>query len=178
MISSPKVIVKKVGSLASVFDGCVSKFVRGYFRRVNRCSDQKTRIGYQYYHHFILSVPILASDFIPLRNSSSWSQFFTNQSAPDSVFSQLSWPLRHHLLVFIDPVNAAWHGNSAFPKLGYFHHAVIACFSRRKSGYLPLDGGYCWSGRGGHYHQSLFQARCHGMHFTALVPRWSGQGCP
>ena len=31
MISSSNVKLQKVGSLASVFDGCVSKFARGYF---------------------------------------------------------------------------------------------------------------------------------------------------
>jgi hypothetical protein len=33
---------------------------------------KKARLGYQYRHHFILPVPILASDFIPLRHLSSW----------------------------------------------------------------------------------------------------------
>jgi hypothetical protein len=68
MISSPNVNLQKVGSLASVFNGCVSKFARGYFRRVEQFPDQKARLGYQYYHHFILPVLILASDFIPLRH--------------------------------------------------------------------------------------------------------------
>jgi drug/metabolite transporter (DMT)-like permease len=67
MISSSNVKLQKVGSLASVINGCVSKSACGYFRRANRCPDQKARLGYQYYHHFILPVPILASDFIPLR---------------------------------------------------------------------------------------------------------------
>ena len=78
MISSSNVNLKKVGSLASVFNGFVSKFARGYFRRVDRCPDQKARLGYQYYHHFILPVPIFTSDFIPLCHLSSWPKFLAN----------------------------------------------------------------------------------------------------
>ena len=78
IISNPKLKVLKVGSFASVFNGSVSKLARGYFRRVDRCPDQKTRHGYQYYHHFILSVPILASDFIPLCHLSPWPKFLAN----------------------------------------------------------------------------------------------------
>ena len=72
MISISAVKLQKVGSLASVFDRCVSKFARGYLRRANRCPNQKARLGYQYHHHFILPFSILASDFISLCNLSSW----------------------------------------------------------------------------------------------------------
>ena len=78
MISSSNVNLQKVGSLASVFNGSVSEFDRGYFRRVDRCPDQIARLGYQYYHHFILQVPIFTSDFIPLCHLSSWPKFLAN----------------------------------------------------------------------------------------------------